>query len=94
MLMYLISFLCMFLAGLLSFSLKTQHILLMLLSIEFSIMSLYYLMFIFLIMAEDCSFSMVFLTMAVCEAALGLSLMVAIVRSHGNDYFRGFSVLW
>nr|AYQ19010.1 NADH dehydrogenase subunit 4L [Ptilodactylidae sp. 2 ACP-2013] len=94
MLMYLISFMFMFLAGLWSFSLKNKHLLLMLLSMEFIIMSLYYLLFMYLITEGDCNFSMVFLSMVVCEGALGISILVSIVRSHGNDYFNLFSILW
>merc|ERR1711976_299350 len=32
------------------------------------------------------------LTIGVCEAALGLALLVAIVRSHGNDLLKSISV--
>lgn len=38
-------------------------------------------------------FVIFFLVMVACEGALGLSLLVSIVRSHGNDYFRGFGIL-
>nr|AYQ19022.1 NADH dehydrogenase subunit 4L [Ptilodactylidae sp. 2 ACP-2013] len=94
MLMYLISFMFMFLAGLWSFSLKNKHLLLMLLSMEFIIMSLYYLLFMYLIVEVDCNVSMVFLSMVVCEGALGISILVSIIRNHGNDYFNLFSILW
>nr|YP_010043669.1 NADH dehydrogenase subunit 4L [Tinda javana]QPD06990.1 NADH dehydrogenase subunit 4L [Tinda javana] len=38
-------------------------------------------------------FSMMFLTFSVCEGTLGLSLLVSMIRSHGNDYFNSFSIL-
>ncbi|KAJ9589210.1 hypothetical protein L9F63_028006, partial [Diploptera punctata] len=31
--------------------------------------------------------SIVFLTFSVCEGALGLSILVSIIRSYGNDFF-------
>jgi NADH-ubiquinone oxidoreductase chain 4L len=34
-----------------------------------------------------------FLVFSVCEASLGLSILVSIIRSHGNDYFQPYSVL-
>lgn len=41
----------------------------------------------------DLYFRLFFLTLAACEGALGLALLVSIVRTHGNDNFSSFSVL-
>ena len=41
----------------------------------------------------DLYFRLFFLTLAACEGALGLALLVSIVRTHGNDNFRRFRVL-
>lgn len=41
----------------------------------------------------DLYFGLFFLTLAACEGALGLALLVSIVRRHGNDNFGGFRVL-
>jgi NADH-ubiquinone oxidoreductase chain 4L len=38
-------------------------------------------------------FVVYFLVFSVCEASLGLSILVSIIRSHGNDYFQSYSVL-
>nr|YP_009185901.1 NADH dehydrogenase subunit 4L [Olophrum piceum]ALO70801.1 NADH deshydrogenase subunit 4L [Olophrum piceum] len=85
----------MFFSGLLSFCLKRKHLLLMLLSLEFIILSLYFNMFIYLSFFNyEFYFSMIFLTMSVCEGGLGLSILVSMIRTHGNDYFQTFSVLW
>nr|YP_010947534.1 NADH dehydrogenase subunit 4L [Hesperus amabilis]WGO76437.1 NADH dehydrogenase subunit 4L [Hesperus amabilis] len=85
----------MYFMGLISFCLKRKHFLLMLLSLEFIVLSLYLNMFIYLSNYNyEFYFSMVFLTMSVCEGALGLSLLVAIIRTHGNDYFQSFNTLW
>nr|YP_010535009.1 NADH dehydrogenase subunit 4L [Meloe proscarabaeus]UYA96976.1 NADH dehydrogenase subunit 4L [Meloe proscarabaeus] len=95
MLMYVYLGLFMFFMGLIMFSLKRKHLLLMLLSIEFMVLALYFNMFIYLsLLGNDYFFSMVFLTFSVCEGALGLSILVSMIRTHGNDYFQGFNLLW
>nr|QHD47883.1 NADH dehydrogenase subunit 4L [Sinacroneuria dabieshana] len=73
---------------------KRKHLLLTLLSLEFMVLSLFMILFIFLMnMSYELFFSMVFLTFAVCEGALGLSVLVSMIRTHGDDYFKSFSVL-
>nr|YP_009441691.1 NADH dehydrogenase subunit 4L [Usechus lacerta]AOY39210.1 NADH dehydrogenase subunit 4L [Usechus lacerta] len=85
----------MFFSGLLVFSLKRKHLLLMLLSMEFIVLSIYLNLFVYLSsMENDYFFSMIFLSFSVCEGALGLSILVSLIRTHGNDYFQSFSVLW
>nr|AXA45535.1 NADH dehydrogenase subunit 4L [Paederus fuscipes] len=85
----------MYIMGLLSFCLKRKHFLLMLLSLEFIVLSLYLNMFIYLSYFNfEYYFSMIFLTMSVCEGALGLSILVSIIRTHGNDYFQSLNLLW
>lgn len=32
--------------------------------------------------------------MVVREGVLGLSILVSIIRTHGNDYFQRFNILW
>nr|AML26387.1 NADH dehydrogenase subunit 4L [Staphylinidae sp. BMNH 1274634] len=81
--------------GLISFSLKRKHFLLMLLSLELIVLSLFMILFINLSMIGcESFFSMIFLTMSVCEGALGLSILVSLMRSHSNDYFQTFNLLW
>nr|YP_009564676.1 NADH dehydrogenase subunit 4L [Chaetocnema pelagica]QAY82063.1 NADH dehydrogenase subunit 4L [Chaetocnema pelagica] len=93
MLMYLLFII--FFWGILSFVLNRKHLLLMLLSLEFIVISLYLNMFIYLsMMSYEFYFLMIFLTMSVCEGALGLSLLIMMVRIHGNDYILTFSSLW
>nr|AGZ19429.1 NADH dehydrogenase subunit 4L [Polyphylla laticollis mandshurica] len=87
--------LTMYFSGLLSFCIKRKHLLLMLLSLEFVVLGLYFNLYLFLMDFHfEFYFGMVFLTISVCESALGLSIMVALIRTHGNDYFQTFSVLW
>nr|QHD19799.1 NADH dehydrogenase subunit 4L [Afissula sp. XL-2019] len=84
-----------FFMGLLSFSLKRKHMLMMLLSMEFIILSLFLILFLYFInYSYEFYFSMIFLSFSVCESVLGLSLLVSMIRSHGSDYFNTFNLLW
>nr|ANJ70440.1 NADH dehydrogenase subunit 4L [Helochares sp. BMNH1425100] len=85
----------MYLMGILSFCLNRKHLLMMLLNLEFIILSLYFNMFLYLAFYDyEFYFSMIFLTVSVCEGALGISILVSLIRTHGNDYFQTFNVLW
>nr|AYR05285.1 NADH dehydrogenase subunit 4L [Coleoptera sp. ACP-2013] len=95
MLIELMIFYFMYLSGLFSFLLKYKHLLLILLSLEFMIMSLYYGLFMFLgLVGYEFFFMMLFLILSVSEGVLGLSILVMMVRNHGNDYLMSFSFLW
>nr|YP_010415492.1 NADH dehydrogenase subunit 4L [Capnia yunnana]USC52380.1 NADH dehydrogenase subunit 4L [Capnia yunnana] len=84
----------MFICGGWVFSSKRKHLLLTLLSLEFIVLGLFLITFMYLnMMNYELFFSMVFLTFSVCEGALGLSILVSMIRTHGNDYFQSFSVL-
>nr|QRV62372.1 NADH dehydrogenase subunit 4L [Boreonectes macedonicus] len=81
-------FIFMFFSGLLAFSSKRKHLLLMLMSMEFIILSLYVLLYMYLAYFDyEYYFSMMFLVFCVCESVLGLSILVSLIRTHGNDYF-------
>nr|YP_010166747.1 NADH dehydrogenase subunit 4L [Porhydrus obliquesignatus]QRV62851.1 NADH dehydrogenase subunit 4L [Porhydrus obliquesignatus] len=81
-------FIVMFFFGLIAFVSKRKHLLLMLLSMEFIILSLYGLIFLYLsLYSYEFYFSMMFLVFCVCESVLGLSILVSLIRTHGNDYF-------
>lgn len=85
----------MYFIGLLVFCFKCKHLLLILLSLEFIVLSLYFGLYICIrFYCYEYYFSIIFLTIRVCEGALGLSILVAIIRSYGNDYFQSFSILW
>nr|YP_009689704.1 NADH dehydrogenase subunit 4L [Uranotaenia geometrica]QEE94446.1 NADH dehydrogenase subunit 4L [Uranotaenia geometrica] len=87
-------FLIMFLFGCISFILTRKHLLCMLLSLEFMVLMLFILMILYLnYMNYEMFFSMFFLTFCVCEGVLGLSILVSMIRTHGNDYFQSFSIL-
>nr|YP_010274822.1 NADH dehydrogenase subunit 4L [Capila translucida]UJV31515.1 NADH dehydrogenase subunit 4L [Capila translucida] len=84
----------MFLIGNIIFVSKHKHLLIMLLSLEFIILIVYLLMVFYLNYIEfEMYMLMVFLVFSVCEGALGISILVSMIRSHGNDYFQSFSLL-
>nr|YP_010693797.1 NADH dehydrogenase subunit 4L [Photinus signaticollis]WCD24464.1 NADH dehydrogenase subunit 4L [Photinus signaticollis] len=88
-------FYLMYFIGILVFCLNSKHLLLMLLSFEFIVLSLYFGVFMSLsFFVYEYNFMMIFLVMSVCEGALGLSILVSMIRSYGNDYFYSFNVLW
>nr|YP_009503172.1 NADH dehydrogenase subunit 4L [Gaetice depressus]AXA13774.1 NADH dehydrogenase subunit 4L [Gaetice depressus] len=90
----LFSSLFMIFSGLWSFISYHKHLLNSLLSLEFMMLGVFWLMSLQLSMVgSEIYFSLFFLTLAVCEGALGLSLLVFIVRNHGNDYFKSFNLL-
>nr|YP_009906597.1 NADH dehydrogenase subunit 4L [Lysmata vittata]QLI42515.1 NADH dehydrogenase subunit 4L [Lysmata vittata] len=71
-----------------------KHFLSALISLEFMMLSIFWLMGILLSpMGSEDIFLLYFLTFAACEGALGLSLLICVVRSHGNDNFNSFSFL-
>nr|YP_009935553.1 NADH dehydrogenase subunit 4L [Prosopocoilus astacoides]QNS37132.1 NADH dehydrogenase subunit 4L [Prosopocoilus astacoides]UTM10023.1 NADH dehydrogenase subunit 4L [Prosopocoilus astacoides castaneus] len=88
-------FVVMFLMGLLSFCLNRKHMLLMLLSLEFVVVSLFFGLYVYLcVFGLEFYFLMIYLTISVCEGALGLSVLVLLMRTYGNDYMESFNLLW
>nr|YP_003587443.1 NADH dehydrogenase subunit 4L [Papilio maraho]ACN91370.1 NADH dehydrogenase subunit 4L [Papilio maraho] len=86
--------LMMFILGNMIFISKHKHLLIILLSLEFIVLSIFFFMMIFFSYIEyDMYMLMVFLLFSVCEGALGLSILVSMIRTHGNDYFQSFSML-
>nr|UCC46048.1 NADH dehydrogenase subunit 4L [Microdeuterus sp. HEM078] len=82
------------LCGVVVFCSTRNHILLALLSLEFIVLSVYFSLFlILLIYGLELYFSLIFLVFTVCEGALGLSLLVTLIRNQGNDYLSSMSVL-
>nr|YP_010954497.1 NADH dehydrogenase subunit 4L [Exothotettix guangxiensis]WMV02062.1 NADH dehydrogenase subunit 4L [Exothotettix guangxiensis] len=83
----LLFFFMIFLSGLYIFSSFRKHLLLMLLGLECMVLSIFYYMFLYLsyFNYED-YFLIIFLIFSVCEGALGLSVLVSLVRSCGNDH--------
>nr|ASY98076.1 NADH dehydrogenase subunit 4L [Brunneria borealis] len=90
----LMLFYLMFLCGLWVFCSKRKHLLMTLLSLEFIVLILFIIIYYYVVMmmGELC-LTMFFLSFAVCEGALGLSILVSMIRTYGNDYFNSFNLL-
>nr|YP_009515618.1 NADH dehydrogenase subunit 4L [Dnopherula yuanmowensis]YP_009740949.1 NADH dehydrogenase subunit 4L [Omocestus viridulus]QOL00864.1 NADH dehydrogenase subunit 4L [Notostaurus albicornis albicornis]QOL01033.1 NADH dehydrogenase subunit 4L [Omocestus petraeus]AST09101.1 NADH dehydrogenase subunit 4L [Dnopherula yuanmowensis]QID03963.1 NADH dehydrogenase subunit 4L [Omocestus viridulus] len=83
--------LLIYFAGVYVFSSKRKHLLMVLLSLEYIVLSLFLLIIVFFIEFDyDYFFPVIFLVFSVCEGALGLSILVSMIRSHGNDFFNSF----
>nr|ATL76501.1 NADH dehydrogenase subunit 4L [Stylotermes sp. Chi-131] len=87
-------FFVLYFCGAWSFCSSGSHLLITLLSLEFIVLVLYLSIYYYLCGFNYGLFFIVyFLVFSVCESSLGLSVLVSMVRSHGNDYFRSYSVL-
>nr|YP_009338592.1 NADH dehydrogenase subunit 4L [Simulium variegatum]ANS71663.1 NADH dehydrogenase subunit 4L [Simulium variegatum]QNE85966.1 NADH dehydrogenase subunit 4L [Simulium ornatum] len=86
--------LLMLMSGVMVYISNRAHLLATLLSLEFIVLALFLFLFEILnFLNYENFFSMMFLTFSVCEGALGLSVLVSMIRTHGNDYFQTFSIL-
>nr|YP_010270144.1 NADH dehydrogenase subunit 4L [Karenia caelatata]UJX87003.1 NADH dehydrogenase subunit 4L [Karenia caelatata] len=84
----------MFMSGIFSLCWNHKHIMMSLLSLEFIILSLFcYFSFLLSFMTSDLYMLIIFLTFSVCEGVLGLSCLVTLIRSHGNDNLMSTSLL-
>ena len=83
-----------FISGIVVYILQRKHLLSTLLRLEFIVLRLFYILFmIYIYYNYEYYFTIIFLVFRVCEGALGLSILVRIIRTHGNDYFQSFNVL-
>nr|YP_009740468.1 NADH dehydrogenase subunit 4L [Ceratophysella communis]QID03195.1 NADH dehydrogenase subunit 4L [Ceratophysella communis] len=84
-------FLVIFMSGMWIFSSKRKHLLATLLSLEFMVLGVFILFFMFISLSSY-FYSLVFLTFTACEGALGLTILISMSRTHGADYFSSFSL--
>nr|YP_009236713.1 NADH dehydrogenase subunit 4L [Telchinia bonasia]AMJ17180.1 NADH dehydrogenase subunit 4L [Telchinia bonasia] len=86
--------LLMFFIGNMIFVSKHKHLLIVLMSLEFIVLSIFFFLLLYLMMmGYNMYMLMVFLVFSVCEGALGLSILVSMIRTHGNDYFQSFNLI-
>nr|YP_010994966.1 NADH dehydrogenase subunit 4L [Cletus schmidti]WOZ13974.1 NADH dehydrogenase subunit 4L [Cletus schmidti] len=84
----------MFISGVLVFSFTHKHLLLALFSLEYLVLVLFLSLFMFLMnFGFELYFISIFLVFTVCEGALGLGVLVNMIRSHGNDLLSSLSIL-
>jgi len=79
-------------SGLLVFSSKREHLLSVLLRIEYISLGVY-IIFVYFLGGGDLFYSLIFITFTACEGALALSILVMIRRTHGGDYFKTFNLV-
>nr|ANT45780.1 NADH dehydrogenase subunit 4L [Adelphocoris fasciaticollis] len=85
----------MFFSGLLLYCSMRKHLLLTLLSLEYLVLCIYMMMVFFcMIFVGNMYMLLAFLTFSVCESVLGLSILVSIIRSYGNDHIYSLFMLW
>nr|QJS52211.1 NADH dehydrogenase subunit 4L [Gondwanalimnadia sp. MT-2020] len=70
---------------------QNKHLLVSLLSLESAVLSLFFII-VNMSTLSSSSFSLVFITLAVCEAALGLSILISVVRTHNNDFVNSLNL--
>nr|YP_010736669.1 NADH dehydrogenase subunit 4L [Tessaromerus quadriarticulatus]WEM32420.1 NADH dehydrogenase subunit 4L [Tessaromerus quadriarticulatus] len=84
----------MLMLGIIMFCMMHKHLLQTLLILEFLVLIMFLMMFfMILIMGYEMYYSLLFLIFTVCEGALGLSILVNLVRNQGNDFISSMSVL-
>lgn len=95
MINYLVNifFILIFIFRCITFISRRKHLLCTLLRLEFIVLILFRIILLYLYINFECYFRIFFLRFCVCEGVLGLSILVSIIRTHGNDYFQRFSIL-
>nr|AVN68082.1 NADH dehydrogenase subunit 4L [Ellipsidion sp. BLA050] len=87
-------FCLMFFCGIWVFCSGRKHLLVILLSLEYIVLVIYMIIYYYLCFyVFELYFVVIFLTFSVCEGALGLSILVSMIRSFGNDYFFNYNML-
>nr|YP_010241219.1 NADH dehydrogenase subunit 4L [Neostromboceros nipponicus]QTH79156.1 NADH dehydrogenase subunit 4L [Neostromboceros nipponicus]UQS76354.1 NADH dehydrogenase subunit 4L [Neostromboceros nipponicus] len=87
-------FILIFFMGLIKLCMNHFNLLMILLSLEFIILLIYMMIMFYLNMIKlEMYFNMFFLVFSVCEGVLGLSILILMVRYHGNDNFQVLSIL-
>nr|YP_009033418.1 NADH dehydrogenase subunit 4L [Hypsiglena unaocularus]AHY04571.1 NADH dehydrogenase subunit 4L [Hypsiglena unaocularus] len=85
-----------FMITIMSLSMQHKHLMLALMCVE----SMMLILFTMLVLFTSTSLTLsqipmptILLTISVCGAAIGLSLVVATTRTHGNDFLKNLSLL-
>nr|DAZ91272.1 TPA_asm: ND4L [Gammarus pulex] len=77
-----------------SFVFNHSHLLNSLLSLEFLVLMVYWLLSLNLVSTGVGAFYAIFyIVVSVCEGVLGLSLLISGVYSHGSDYLKSYMMV-
>jgi len=78
--------------AILALALQTKHLLGILLTLEAGIICLFVLVFITSSLAAYSGYmALILITLSACEARLGLSILISMVRMRGNDYVTRYT---
>nr|YP_009378342.1 NADH dehydrogenase subunit 4L [Solemya velesiana]ARH10774.1 NADH dehydrogenase subunit 4L [Solemya velesiana] len=94
MTMFSILFICgtiCFWSAIITIMIQYKHLLNMLLSLEAMMLSLFIMMSASSTLSTESFFLLILITLGACEASLGLAILVALIRTHGNDYVFNFN---
>nr|YP_009640823.1 NADH dehydrogenase subunit 4L [Hystrichopsylla weida qinlingensis]QCU82657.1 NADH dehydrogenase subunit 4L [Hystrichopsylla weida qinlingensis] len=84
----------MYIMGTMKFCFNQKNLLISLLILEYKVLMMFMILYLCLNMFQfENYFSMMYIVFSVCESVLGLSILVSMIRTHGNDYFQGFNML-
>lgn len=90
----IILFIVIIIRGLFIYRYFHKHLLCILLSLEYVVLSLFCIIYYLINLYNyEIYFRLIYLVIRVCEGALGLSIIVLIVRMYGNDYFTSLNIL-
>nr|YP_010454094.1 NADH dehydrogenase subunit 4L [Eumandya parva]QXJ42071.1 NADH dehydrogenase subunit 4L [Eumandya parva] len=82
-----------YICGVIILLFQWKHILNMMLSFEIMMLGvIFFFLLSWGVNSNDYSLMMVVVVFGVCEASLGLSLLVSLVRVHGNDYVKSLNL--
>nr|YP_009529026.1 NADH dehydrogenase subunit 4L [Phryganea cinerea]AXU98781.1 NADH dehydrogenase subunit 4L [Phryganea cinerea] len=83
-----------YLIGNFMYSLNRKHLLIILLSLEFIMLNLFFMIYLYTVsLGNSMYFMVMFMVLSVCEGVLGISILMYMIRIFGNDYVRIFSIL-
>uniref|UniRef100_A0AB39A5C5 NADH-ubiquinone oxidoreductase chain 4L n=1 Tax=Sophonia unicolor TaxID=3237925 RepID=A0AB39A5C5_9HEMI len=84
----------LFFFSLISLVFIRKHLFLCLISLEFIVLLLLFLILLYCLLFEyNFYIYVIFMTFYVCEGVLGLSVLVYMIRCYGNDYLNSM-FLW
>nr|YP_006073348.1 NADH dehydrogenase subunit 4L [Solemya velum]AFG18168.1 NADH dehydrogenase subunit 4L [Solemya velum]AGI98157.1 NADH dehydrogenase subunit 4L [Solemya velum] len=90
--MFLCGTIC-FWSAMITLMFQYKHLLSMLLSLEAMMLSLFIMLCSSSTISLETFFVLMLITLGACEASLGLSILVALIRTHGNDYVFNFNLM-
>nr|YP_010227782.1 NADH dehydrogenase subunit 4L [Schlechtendalia peitan]ARW70229.1 NADH dehydrogenase subunit 4L [Schlechtendalia peitan]UDD86544.1 NADH dehydrogenase subunit 4L [Schlechtendalia peitan] len=92
--LFMLILLFMMFSGILFYIFNFNHLLMMLLGLEYMLLILS-LMFLlnFMIFIKQYILLLVFLIFCISESVLGLTILIMMVRMYGNDYLKSLMIL-